>query len=190
MFLYSGLASSSFMNLIQVFWLVALGVADRMAMSPVLSICLASSWTSLRPRSSALAWLTKIWRPSGAVSESKVTTLTSPPNSLTAARPPALATVKYGLLSCLGRKAILRPCLIWAFGLAAPALVAVAPPPEDSLVVPPQAARTRAQETAMTTDAQRRRGRPAEVDGCIGAVSFLPASRARRLLEGRGVGSG
>src|SRR4029450_7127257 len=76
MFLYSGLVSSSFMNLIQVFWLVALGVADRMAMLPVLSICLASSWTWLRPMSSALGWLTKIWRPSGAVSESKDTTLT------------------------------------------------------------------------------------------------------------------
>jgi hypothetical protein len=46
------------MYLIQVFWLVALAVAERIAICPALPICLASSCTSVRPRSSADAWLT------------------------------------------------------------------------------------------------------------------------------------
>src|SRR3954453_6986002 len=63
------------MYLIQVFWLVALAVAERIAMLPSLLICLASVCTSVRPRSSAEAWLMNMLRPSGAVSESYVTTL-------------------------------------------------------------------------------------------------------------------
>src|SRR4051812_16920540 len=63
------------MNLIQVFWFVALAVAERMAMLPSLLICFASVCTSVRPRSSAEAWLMNMLRPSGAVSESYVTTL-------------------------------------------------------------------------------------------------------------------
>ena len=70
MSLYSGFLSSSFMKPIHVFWLVAFGVADRIAISPLLPICLASTCTSERPRSSALAWLMKRLRPAGAVSES------------------------------------------------------------------------------------------------------------------------
>src|SRR6201991_4582133 len=63
------------MKSIQVFWFVAFGVAERIAMSPPSGICLASSCTSERPRSSAAAWLMNRSRPSGAVSESYVTTL-------------------------------------------------------------------------------------------------------------------
>src|SRR4051812_35894707 len=63
------------MYLIQVFWFVALAVAERIAMLPWLLICFASCWTSVRPRSSADAWLMNRLRPSGAVSESYVTTL-------------------------------------------------------------------------------------------------------------------
>src|SRR4051794_17083407 len=75
-FEYSGFESSSFMNLIQVFWLVAFGVAERIAISPPSGpICLDSSCTWLRPRSSAAAWLMKMSRPAGSVSESYVTTL-------------------------------------------------------------------------------------------------------------------
>src|SRR3954463_1165911 len=63
------------MNLIHAFWLVAFAVAERIAIWPSLLICLASVCTSLRPRSSELAWLMKICRASGAVSASKETTL-------------------------------------------------------------------------------------------------------------------
>ena len=43
--MYSGFLSSSFMTLIQAFWLVAFAVADRMAMSPLPPISLAIDFT-------------------------------------------------------------------------------------------------------------------------------------------------
>src|SRR4051812_9678129 len=163
------------MNLIQVFWFVAFGVAERMAIWPPSGpSCLARSWTSERPRSSAAAWLMNRSRPSGAVSESYVTTLMpaalafcsagttafgslaemtiascfcvvsvlmydtcdeavasdgptrlySPLRALTASSPPLSEIVKYGLLICLGRKAIFRPSLICP-----------PPPPEEASLV-------------------------------------------------------
>src|SRR5215831_14952695 len=74
MSLYSGFLSSSCMYLIQVFWFVAFGVADRIAKSPLLPISLARVWTRLWPIPSDEAWLIKMLRLSGAVSESSVTT--------------------------------------------------------------------------------------------------------------------
>src|SRR3569833_1481518 len=70
---YSGLASSSFMYLIQVFWLVAFAVADRIAILPLPPMRSEMTLTSLRPISSALAWLMKTFRHSFAASESYVT---------------------------------------------------------------------------------------------------------------------
>src|SRR3954447_4501845 len=206
--LYWGFFSSSFMNLIQVFWFVAFGVADRIAISPLLPICLASSCTSLRPRSSGLAWLMNTLRPAGAVSESYVTTLMpcdiarfsegttafgslaeiamastfcevrvlmyetcddalasdgptrlpSPPSVLTASSPPLSEIAKYGLLSCLGRKAIFRPFLT-----SPPALLAgcveveagVADELDSLLFVEPQAARTSAATSARAAAMSR-----------------------------------
>src|SRR4051794_13276865 len=46
------------------------------------------------------------------------TRLNTPFTELTASSPPLSDTVKYGLLICLGRKAILRPSLIGALGSA------------------------------------------------------------------------
>src|SRR6266545_1975948 len=79
------------------------------------------------------------------------TSLPVPPNSDTAPVPPLSAMVKYGLLICLGRKAIFRPFLIAALGLAAPADEAWPPCGlTSSLVVPPQPAATR---VSAATDA-------------------------------------
>lgn len=67
--------------------------------------------------------------------------------------------VKYGLLTCLGRKATVRPFLVAALGSAD--AVALAPPPplslEEFLVVPPQAVAPSATAavTATTTVARR-----------------------------------
>jgi hypothetical protein len=58
------------MNSIQVFWFVALAVAERIAISPLWSIMSASNWTWLRPISSELAWLMKRSRQSLEASES------------------------------------------------------------------------------------------------------------------------
>ncbi len=58
------------MKSIQVFWLVAVCAADRIAISPWWPICSASNCTSVRPRSSADACETKALRHSGRVSES------------------------------------------------------------------------------------------------------------------------
>src|ERR1700712_5077508 len=54
-------ASCCFMYLIQAFWLVALAAADRMPMSPVELICLASRSTSDVPMVSVSAWLMNRW---------------------------------------------------------------------------------------------------------------------------------
>src|SRR5437773_7766478 len=98
--------------------------------------------------------------------------------------PPLSATVKYGLLSCLGRKAILRPCLIGALGLAWPAAAVVAlPPPELSLVVPPQAASATAQVTARASAAQRRwRGE------AVGGMDWVLSGGAAGATDGSGGG--
>src|ERR1700712_1287537 len=65
------------MYLIQAFWFVALAAADRIAMSPVELICLASRSTSDVPMFWVSAWLMNRW--SGelpqAMSESKDTIL-------------------------------------------------------------------------------------------------------------------
>ncbi len=58
------------MKPIQVFWLVAVWAADRIAIWPLSPICWAISCTSVRPRSSALAWETKTSRQLALVSES------------------------------------------------------------------------------------------------------------------------
>src|SRR6266536_2070376 len=47
--IFGNFFSSSFMYLIQAFWLVAEAAAETIAMSPVLLICLASRSTSLVP---------------------------------------------------------------------------------------------------------------------------------------------
>ena len=62
------------MKPIQAFWLVALAAADRIAMSPVLLISLASRSTSDVPICSVLAWLMNRWF-GQVTSESKETTL-------------------------------------------------------------------------------------------------------------------
>jgi hypothetical protein len=49
------LDSSSFMNLIHVFWFGEFGVADRIAICPVFVSCLARYCTCERPIASALA---------------------------------------------------------------------------------------------------------------------------------------
>src|SRR3954447_19060737 len=71
------LASCCFMYPIQAFWLVALAAADRIAISPLLSIALASRSTSDVPMVSVSAWLMNRWL--GLVpqlmSESKATIL-------------------------------------------------------------------------------------------------------------------
>jgi hypothetical protein len=77
MSLYFGLLlSSSFMTLIQAFWLVAFAVAERIAISPLLPICFAIDSTWFLPTSSVVTWLTKTLRASGATSESMATTFT------------------------------------------------------------------------------------------------------------------
>ena len=72
---YSGFASSVFMTSIHAFWLVALGVADRIAISPEPPIASEISFTWPAAISCEVAWLTKTSRASGAASESNVTTL-------------------------------------------------------------------------------------------------------------------
>lgn len=68
-------AAYSSIAAIQVFWFVALAVADRMATWPCPPVCSAirSTWVCAMP--SVVAWLMKTSRHSGSVSESKVTTL-------------------------------------------------------------------------------------------------------------------
>src|SRR5581483_5356822 len=76
MFLYCGFFSSSFMNLIQMFWFGEVGRADTIAMSPLLWISWAAHWTSSAPISLFEEGATKIVRESGATSPSYETTLT------------------------------------------------------------------------------------------------------------------
>ncbi len=76
MSLYFGSFSVSFITLIQAFWLVAFAVADRIAISPLLLICLAIDSTWFLPTSSVVTWLTNTLRASGATSESIPTIFT------------------------------------------------------------------------------------------------------------------
>src|SRR5215211_2333223 len=66
MSLYLGSLSVSFITLIQAFWFVAFAVADRIAISPLLSICLAIDSTWFSPTSLVVTWLMKTLRASGA----------------------------------------------------------------------------------------------------------------------------
>src|SRR3954452_4018732 len=75
MSLYFGCLSVSFWPLIEGFWLVALAVAERIAISPLLPICLAIDSTWFWPTSWVVTWLTKTLRASGATSESMPTTV-------------------------------------------------------------------------------------------------------------------
>src|ERR1700754_2485491 len=59
--MFGYLTSSSFMNLIQAFWFVALAAADRMPISPVELICLASRSTCEVPMVLVSAWLMNRW---------------------------------------------------------------------------------------------------------------------------------
>src|ERR1700733_5122721 len=74
MFLYLGSLSSSFMYLIQAFWLDAVEAAERIAHPPLSPISLPGVWMWLRPIVSGAALLMKSWRQ--FVSESNVTTAT------------------------------------------------------------------------------------------------------------------
>src|SRR3954464_13126114 len=76
MSLYFGSFSVSFMTLIQAFWLVALAVAERIAIWPLLPICLAIDSTWFLPTSCVVTWLTNTLRASGATSESMPTIFT------------------------------------------------------------------------------------------------------------------
>ena len=77
MSLYSGFLSVSFITSIHAFWFVAFAVAERIAISPLLPICLAIDSTWFSPTSCVVTWLTNTLRASGATSESMATTLTS-----------------------------------------------------------------------------------------------------------------
>ena len=63
------------MTLIHAFWFVALAVADRIAIWPLLPICLAIDSTWFSPTSFVVTWLMNTLRASGATSESIATTL-------------------------------------------------------------------------------------------------------------------
>src|SRR5215217_6737903 len=76
MSLYLGCLSVSFITLIQAFWLVALAVAERIAISPLLSIWRAIDSTWFWPTSWVVTWLMNTLRASGATSESMLTTFT------------------------------------------------------------------------------------------------------------------
>ena len=68
-------ASSSSIVAIHAFWLVALALADRIAISPEPPICSATSSSCTFAMPSEVAWLMNRSRHSGSVSESNVTTL-------------------------------------------------------------------------------------------------------------------
>ena len=86
------------------------------------------------------------------------TSLYFSPSSSRAFLPPLSEVVKYGLLTCLGRKPTVRPFFSVASGFALPALAAG---PELSLtsffVVPPHAVAARAREVATASAAPVRR---------------------------------
>src|SRR2546428_8053053 len=65
MFLYAFFFSSSFMNLIQVFWFPEVGVAERMANWPLKCICDAIHFTWYAPMPLFVVGATKIVRASG-----------------------------------------------------------------------------------------------------------------------------
>src|SRR4051812_26475393 len=73
--LFSGLASSVFITSIHAFWLVAFGVADRIAMSPEPPASSFATFTRLSPIPWVVAWLMKASRQSLLASESNATTL-------------------------------------------------------------------------------------------------------------------
>ncbi len=80
------------------------------------------------------------------------------PSSVSAFSPPLSAEVKYGLLTCLGRKPTVRPFFSAAFGSAFAVEAAEALSlPELFLVVPPQAVSARASEVPAARAAQERR---------------------------------
>src|SRR5260370_38910880 len=66
--MFGNLASSCFMYTIQEFWLVALAAADKIAIWPLLLICLARMSTSDVPMVCVSAWLMNRW--SGAAPQS------------------------------------------------------------------------------------------------------------------------
>ena len=61
---YSGFFSSSFMTLIQAFWLVALGVAESIAIWPEPPDCFSACSASFSPMPWVVAWLMKMSRQS------------------------------------------------------------------------------------------------------------------------------
>src|SRR3954454_16751680 len=85
-----------------------------------------------------------------AVASDGPTRLNSPLTALTASSPPLSEIVKYGLLICLGRKAIFRPGLISAPPppLEVLSLVAAGVALDSLSLVEPQAAATNALATA------------------------------------------
>jgi hypothetical protein len=72
---FAGLASSSFITLIQEFWLVAFGVADRTAISPAPPASSLAIFTRLSPMPCVVAWLMNTSRQVFEASESNETTL-------------------------------------------------------------------------------------------------------------------
>jgi hypothetical protein len=100
------------------------------------------------------------------------TSLYFSPSSVSAFSPPLSAVVKYGLLTCLGRKPTVRPFLRAAFGSALPAEAAE---PLSSLltsflVVPPQAVTASAREVAAARAAQARRIDDFDMEGPLVSV--------------------
>src|SRR5919107_3296657 len=73
--LYWGFFSSVFISAIHAFWLVALGVADRIATLPEPPIACEISLTCTWAMPSAVAWLTNRARQDGVGSEAYVTAL-------------------------------------------------------------------------------------------------------------------
>src|SRR3954467_12441782 len=76
MSLYLGSLSVSFMTLIHAFWFVAFAVADRIAIWPLLPICLAIDSTWFCPTSFVVTWLTNTLRASGGAAECIATAFT------------------------------------------------------------------------------------------------------------------
>ncbi len=73
--LYSGFFSSSSTTLIHAFWLVAFGVAERIAISPSPPASSFAIFARLSPMPCVVAWLMKTSRQSLDASESNETTL-------------------------------------------------------------------------------------------------------------------
>ena len=131
-------AAYSCMSSIQVFWLVALAAAERIATSPAPPICSAIRSTCEVAMPSASAWLMNRSRHSGSVSESKVTTLV--PALLASSRASQMAV---GSLAETTR--LSTPCWAavlmngtWASGVAVsgPTISKLPPNSSDALVAP------------------------------------------------------